>query len=56
MTPQIKALIRHQQRAYQARVQFLREHGIRLTPREQIEARREEDKIMKQFVSVSDAK
>lgn len=56
MTPQIKALVRHQQRAYQARVQFLREHGIRLTPREQIEARREEDMIMKRVVAAADAK
>ena len=45
MTPQLKAIQRHHQRAYQARVQFLREHGIALTPREMVEAQREEDRI-----------
>ena len=41
MTPQLKAINRHHQRAYQARIQFMREHGIALTPREIIEAQRE---------------
>lgn len=45
MTPQLKAIQRHRQRAYQARVQFLREHGIKMTPREIVEARRQEDRI-----------
>lgn len=45
MTPQLKAIQRHHQRAYQARVQFLRQHGIMLTPREIVEAQREEDRI-----------
>ena len=45
MTPQLKAIQRHHQRAYQARVQFLRQHGIMLTPREIVEAQRNEDKI-----------
>lgn len=44
MTPQIKAILRHHQRAYMARVQFLRQHGIRLTPREIVEAQREKDR------------
>lgn len=45
MTPQLKAIQRHHQRAYKARVQFLREHGIKLTPREIVEAQREMDRI-----------
>ena len=49
MTPQLKAINRHHQRAYQARIQFMREHGIALTPREIIEAQREEDRIRKEI-------
>ena len=47
-TPQLKAIQRHHHRAYQARVQFMRDHGIALTPREQVEAQREEDRIRRQ--------
>lgn len=49
MTPQLKAINHHHQRAYQARIQFMREHGIALTPREIIEAQREEDRIRKEI-------
>lgn len=49
MTDQLKAINRHHQRAYQARIQFMREHGIALTPREIIEAQREEDRIKRQI-------
>jgi hypothetical protein len=45
MTAQLKAIQRHHQRAYQARVQFMREHGIVLTPREIVEAQREQDRL-----------
>lgn len=48
-TAQIKALIARQQQAYRSRVQFLREHGIALTPREQVEAQRADDRTQRGF-------
>ena len=48
MSAQLKAIQRHHQRAYAARVQFWREHGIAMTPRERVEAQREEDRIRRQ--------
>lgn len=55
-TPQLKAIHRHQQRAYQARIQFMREHGIALTPRGIIEAQREEDRITRMGEADGDMK
>jgi hypothetical protein len=48
-TAQLKALTSWQQQAYRHRVQFLREHGIALTPREQVEAQRADDRTQRGF-------